>query len=77
MKNIQLSYHLPVNKFQINWINNIQLYVSGQNLLTFTNYSWWDPEVNARGSGNSTVQGIDHNVYPSSKSFTFGIRAGF
>lgn len=77
LRNIQLSYNLPVRKIKLNWISDLQLYVSGQNLLTFTNYSWWDPEVNTQGSGNSVVQGVDHNSYPSSKSFTFGIRAGF
>ncbi|MDR0393582.1 MAG: TonB-dependent receptor [Tannerella sp.] len=77
LKNIQLGYNIPVNRFNKSLVNSIQLYVSGQNLLTFTKYSWWDPEVNSRGSGNSTALGIDHNAYPSSKSFTFGIRAVF
>lgn len=73
LKNIQLAYNIPVQ--EINWIRSFQVYVSGQNLLTSTNYSWWDPEVNTRGLG--TNRGIDHFSYPTSKSFTVGIRAGF
>jgi TonB-dependent starch-binding outer membrane protein SusC len=67
MKNIMLSYNLPLESMSIGWARSLQLYVSGQNLITFTNYSWWDPETNFR---------IDHHSYPGSKSVTFGIRAG-
>jgi TonB-dependent starch-binding outer membrane protein SusC len=77
VKNIQLAYNFSGKKLKANWIRNIQLYVSGQNLLTFTKYSWFDPEVNAEGSGNSTSLGYDWYSYPTSKSVTFGIRAGF
>jgi hypothetical protein len=77
LKNIQLAYNLSGEVLKVNWIRNIQIYVSGQNLLTFTKYSWYDPEVNARGSGNSTSLGYDWYSYPTSKTITFGIRAGF
>lgn len=77
LKNIQLAYNFPVQNFGIDWMYQLQLYVSGQNLWTGTDYSWWDPEINSRGGGNSTAQGIDHYSYPTSKTFTVGIRAGF
>ena len=77
LRTIQLAYNLPLDKLGTKWIRTIQLYASGQNLLTLTKYSWWDPEVNTRGGANSTVQGIDHNSYPTAKSFTVGLRAGF
>lgn len=76
-KNIQLSYNLPVTKLHIKWMKHAQLYVSGQNLITLTKYSWYDPEVNSYGSGNSFVQGIDHYVYPVAKTTTVGLRVGF
>ncbi len=75
LKNIQIAYNIPVRDFDIGWIRRLQIYASGQNLLTVTDYSWWDPEVNTRGLG--TQRGIDHFSYPTSKSFTAGIRAGF
>lgn len=68
LKNISLAYNLPLQAWNTNKLQRLQVYVSGQNLLTLTNYSWWDPEVNFR---------LDHNSYPSAKSVTFGIRAGF
>lgn len=76
-KNIQLSYNLPVSALRIKWMKYAQLYVSGQNLITLTKYSWYDPEVNSYGSGNSFVQGIDHYVYPVAKTTTLGLRVGF
>ncbi|MCE6988106.1 TonB-dependent receptor [Dyadobacter sp. CY323] len=75
-KNIQLSYNLPVSSLHIKWMRNAQIYVSGQNLITFTKYSWYDPEVNSYGSGNSVVQGVDHYVYPVAKTVTVGLRVG-
>ena len=77
LKNIQLAYNFPVQNLGIDWMYQLQIYVSGQNLWTSTNYSWWDPEVNSRGGGNSTAQGIDHFSYPTAKTYTVGIRAGF
>ncbi|CCH56002.1 TonB-dependent receptor plug [Fibrisoma limi BUZ 3] len=77
LRNIQLGYTLPLQQWGVNWIRNAQIYVSGQNLLTLTKYSWWDPEINSYGGSNSITQGIDHYSYPTAKSITFGIRAGF
>ena len=77
LKNIQLAYNVDVKKLGVSLIRNIQLYVSGQNLLTVTKYSWWDPEVNSRGGSNSMDQGFDVTSYPNYKSVTLGIRAGF
>ncbi|KAA6438475.1 TonB-dependent receptor [Dyadobacter flavalbus] len=77
VRNIQLSYNLPVSSLNIKWMRQAQIYVSGQNLITFTKYSWYDPEVNSYGGSNSFVQGIDHYVYPTAKTTTVGIRLGF
>lgn len=76
-RNIQLAYNLPVDQWNMKWFRNAQVYVSGQNLITLTSYSWYDPEVNAYGGSNSINQGIDYTTYPPSKSITFGIRCGF
>jgi TonB-linked SusC/RagA family outer membrane protein len=77
LKNVQLSYNLPIEKWKIKGLAKGQIYVSGQNLLTITKYSWYDPEVNSYGSSNSIVQGVDHYVYPTAKTLTFGVRASF
>lgn len=71
LKNIELAYSIPLDN---NFIRKAQVYISGQNLITLTDYSWWDPEVNSRG-GNGP--GIDFLSYPIAKSFTMGLRMGF
>lgn len=77
LKNIQLGYNVPVSKLKISWLSKAQIYVSGQNLLTATNYSWYDPEINSYGGSNSIRQGIDHYSYPTAKTYTVGMRLGF
>ncbi|MHB1179533.1 MAG: SusC/RagA family TonB-linked outer membrane protein, partial [Daejeonella sp.] len=75
-KNIQLAYNVPVSKTGIKVLKNLQMYVSAQNFMTLTNYSWYDPEVSTRGGSNSISIGIDNTAYPNAKTYTFGIRAG-
>jgi TonB-linked SusC/RagA family outer membrane protein len=72
LKNIELAYNLNL---ETNFIKKLRIFVSGQNLLTFTKYSWWDPEVNSRGSAIN--QGIDHYSYPTAKIFTVGLQSKF
>jgi TonB-linked SusC/RagA family outer membrane protein len=76
-RNIQLAYNLPVDKWGIGWCRSLQLYASGQNLITLTKYSWYDPDVNTYGGSNSIMPGIDYYTYPTYKSVTFGLRCGF
>lgn len=77
LRNIQLAYNLPLSAWGAKWMRSAQVYASGQNLLTLTKYSWWDPETNSQGGSNSIGQGIDHYSYPTAKSVTFGLRVGF
>jgi TonB-dependent starch-binding outer membrane protein SusC len=76
-RNIQLGYNIPFSKLGIAGIKNVQVYVGGKNLITITNYSRWDPEVNSLGGSSSINQGIDYHTYPVNKSVNFGIRADF
>lgn len=76
LKTITLSYD-----FQPKWLKKISLsklqaYVTGQNLLTFTNYKGYDPEVNAYGS-DAVAQGVDYGTYPQSKAVIFGLNVEF
>jgi TonB-linked SusC/RagA family outer membrane protein len=75
LRNIQLAYNFSLAGKK--WLRSAQIFVSGQNLLTITNYSWWDPETNSQGGANSIGQGIDHYSYPTAKSITAGVRVGF
>ncbi|MCE5348201.1 MAG: SusC/RagA family TonB-linked outer membrane protein [Bacteroidales bacterium] len=77
LKNIELGYNIPFDKFGVNWVKGAFIYVSGQNLVTITSYPWWDPEVNSSGGSNSVNQGLDYYSYPTAKGFTFGIKLTF
>ncbi len=78
LKNVTLGYNLPVDKWGVkSWMKGIKIYVSAQNILTFTKYSGMDPEVNSWGGGNSTNLGLDYLTYPNSKSVTFGAKIQF
>jgi TonB-linked SusC/RagA family outer membrane protein len=77
LKNIQLAYNIPLDKWGINWMQHAQIYISGQNLLTLTKYSWFDPEINYAGGSNSMNLGIDYYSYPVAKSVTLGIKLDF
>ncbi|HEV7350907.1 TonB-dependent receptor [Telluribacter sp.] len=72
LKNITLGYTLPA----IKGISRARIYVSGNNLLTLTKYSGYDPEVNTY-AGSNTAIGIDNLVYPQAKSFLGGIQVTF
>lgn len=75
LRNIQLAYNIPVE--DLSWLSKASVYVSGQNLLTLTKYSWWDPEINSLGGPNSICQGMDYYTYPTSKSVMLGIKVSF
>lgn len=70
LKNISLGYNIPTDNVKI--IKSARVYATATNLLTITNYSGFDPEVNMRG-GNNLSQGIDFAGYPRSKTFTLGL----
>lgn len=76
LRNVRLGYNLPQDAFGENVFDNITVYISGQNLYTFTNYKGYDPEVS--GSGNSNVDlGIDNGTYPNPRVVTIGLNAIF
>lgn len=75
LKNIALTYNLPVHKMSKVIFTSLSVYVSAQNILTFTKYKGVDPEVNSKNSDIDSA--IDHFTYPNTKSFTFGLKAQF
>lgn len=78
LRTITLGYNLPVSVLSKANLTKLRVYVSGQNLLTFTDYEGWDPEVNSDTyAGNNVNQGIDFYSAPQAKTITFGINIGF
>ena len=73
LKNIQLGFNLPNRVLQKASINGLRIYVGTYNLLTFTKYKGFDPEMAGNNNGDPRNFGIDYSQYPQSRSFTFGL----
>ena len=73
LKNIQLGYTLPQRITSKAFISSLRVYVAAENLLTFTQYHGFDPEISSGG----TSLGIDYGVYPQARVFTVGLNLNF
>lgn len=71
IKTIQLGYTLPKSITEKALIKRLRVYVTGENLLTFTKYSGYDPEV-----GGGTLS-IDRGQYPQARSYMVGVNVDF
>lgn len=74
LRNVQLGYTLPSALVKKAMLQNVRLFVSGQNLFTITGYSGIDPEV---GQSTSLSRGVDYGIYPQSRVITGGISITF
>lgn len=69
VKDITLSYNLPTELLSKANVSGLKLYLSAQNIYTFHDVDWWDPE---RG-----VDGIGYGIYPMTKALIGGIELSF
>ena len=76
VKSATLSYDFPASLMKRAKLGGARLYVTGENLFTFTDYKGFDPEVNYAG-GSNTVQGIDFGTYPQTRNLIFGLNVTF
>lgn len=90
LRNMEVGY--TINTGNVKWMQDLRIFVSGQNLFTITKYSGYNPDISSTNGGRagnspffgvpSTVnpllgRGLDVRAYPNSRSFVFGIQAGF
>lgn len=75
LSNVTLGYTFPKTMIAKAGLSNLRLYATGNNLLTWTGYSGYDPEVSTMKSG--LTPGVDFGAYPRSRSFIFGINVAF
>lgn len=75
LKNLQVGYTIPEATSSRLGLASCRIYVSGQNLLTFTRYSGLDPEIGQIGS--SLELGIDKGFYPQARVLLAGINVNF
>jgi TonB-dependent starch-binding outer membrane protein SusC len=76
LKNLSLGYNIPSNVMSKIGMTKGRIYVSGQNLLTFTNYSGFDPEISTFGETN-TAPGTDFLTFPQARTMIVGLNLGF
>ncbi len=78
---ITLGYTFPrsfLNSFSKGIVSSLRLYVSGENLITLTQYSGYDPEISMpSGSNFIFARGIDRGQLGQPKTVLFGLQAGF
>ncbi len=75
LREVTLSYSFNQNVLEKLHLSNLELYVSGNNLLTISPYKGGDPEVSVYGASNG--QGFDYFASPGSYSFLFGVKLSF
>ena len=76
LRSLTLSYDLSLPKY---YIQNLRVFVTGENLFTITNYSGVDPEIPSfvDNAGVRKMTGVTTAVYPSTRKFMFGVNVTF
>lgn len=82
LKNLQIGYTIPQKLLEKSGIERLRFYVSGQNLLTFTDYRGYDPEIgdltqDAASDVQSLGIGVDLGNYPQPRLYYFGLNLNF
>ena len=77
LKNITLTYNLPVSILSKIHVSRLAAYVTGMNLITITKYTGYDPEVSSFNAGGAGGLGIDLSNYPTAKTVLFGLNLTF
>ena len=73
IRNLTLGYTLPERCIDFG-LSNARIYLTAQNLFTFTKYEGFDPEV---GGNNVATRGVDKGNYPITRKFLFGLQINF
>lgn len=75
LKSVKLAYKLPMSLLRKIRVKSAQVYVSGFNLVTWCNYSGFDPEVSIRKT--ALTPGLDYCSYPRSRNWSGGLKVSF
>jgi TonB-linked SusC/RagA family outer membrane protein len=73
LRSFMISYELPKKIISKAGLDRMRLYIQAQNLLTFTKYKGWDPEVSTDFLNDNITSGCDFYSAPSPRSIVFGI----
>ena len=75
LRNISIAFDFA-KQFKIKAFQRLQLIISGRNLVTFTKYTGYDPEVSSGSSNSAFDRGVDHNTIPNTKQYQIGLNVG-
>ncbi|MET3978085.1 TonB-linked SusC/RagA family outer membrane protein [Mucilaginibacter sp. UYP25] len=76
LRNVSLSYDFSgIIKNKV--FRKVQLTFTGRNLLTFTKYTGFDPEISTGNSNSAFDRGVDNSSSPNLKSYQIGLNLGF
>jgi TonB-linked SusC/RagA family outer membrane protein len=76
LRSFMFSYDLPKKLIRKAGLDKMRVYIQAQNLLTFTKYKGWDPEVSTDFLNDNITQGCDFYSAPQPRSIVFGINIG-
>lgn len=79
IRNLTIGYRLPAGLLKSIKMQTVRFYATGQNLLTFTKYNWYNPETSVTSDTGDSVYrpGVDQGTYPANRVFIFGVNVGF
>lgn len=72
LKNVSLGYTFDLSK-KINWLRDLTLNLSGENLLLWKKYNGFDPDVST-SSSNSALRRVDIGAYPKPRTIIFSLQ---
>lgn len=91
LRTLEVGYTIDVES--ISWLSSLRIFFTGQNLLTITGYSGYDPDISSTNGGRSNRdagfygnrpdlnpllgRGLDARAYPNTRGFIFGVQANF
>jgi TonB-linked SusC/RagA family outer membrane protein len=79
LRTMQLGYNFAPNVLNALDMSSARIYVQGQNLLTFTNYTGPDPDINISGEnpGDDLKMGVDESGFPTPRQLIIGLNVSF
>lgn len=76
LRALSLSWNVPERLLSARGFSTARLYLTGSNLVTWTKYDGFNPDVSSGGVGSSN-RGVDIGAYPLARSFTLGLTVGY
>jgi TonB-dependent starch-binding outer membrane protein SusC len=76
LRSFMISYEMPKKIISKSGLDRMRIYIQAQNLLTFTKYKGWDPEVSTDFLNDNITSGCDFYSAPQPRSIVFGINIG-